>query len=460
MQRQPSLLPYHGVHEVQEGSAHQGGHVAAHGPLGRGHQQDPSVVDGAAQVDGGAALAQDSPRPLGGCVVGEARLHRGKGLGLVLGVPPAEVPGPPLQQVGVGDLLQHVLAEVVVREELQPVEDGGLPLRLHLLVGLVEGLDGLFEDGLHPRPPLLPQALRHAHHRVGGAVPVGEDAGVQQVDAGGAGLVRQVDESHPVDEGLGDVFEDAGHQVGVGVDDDDGVRVPALGLLPHLVDDEVVHEGGLAHAGAGDVEVVAAQQVFGEADGPGLARRGVSHQRPSPDALRRRQERPCTGPLHQGRLVAGSGRVPQAGDLADAQDRNMYLRVTATYEDGEGEGKTVVATSAYPVRAFLSGNSTPAFPDDFDSEMTGDQLPTAEAGDGATEGDDVGDPVEANDANNDRLTYSLEANTGDNADADVFQIDRMTGQVTVGLARQCILQVTLVRRAAIVWWYRATTASW
>ena len=32
----------------------------------------------------------------------------------------------------------------------------------------------------------------------------------------------------------------------------------------------------------------------------------------------------------------------------------MYLRVTATYEDGEGEGKkTVVATSAYPVRAFL-----------------------------------------------------------------------------------------------------------
>ena len=61
----------------------------------------------------------------------------------------------------------------------------------------------------------------------------------------------------------------------------------------------------------------------------------------------------------------------------------MYLRVTATYEDGEGEGKTVVATSAYPVRALLSGNSGPAFPTDFDTEMTGDQLPTAEADDGA-----------------------------------------------------------------------------
>ena len=122
-----------------------------------------------------------------------------------------------------------------------------------------------------------------------------------------------------------------------------------------------------------------------------------------------------------------------------SQDRDMYLRVTATYEDGEGEGKTVVATSAYPVRAFPSGNSGPAFPDDFDAEMDDDQLPMAEADDGATEGDDVGDPVEANDANNDRLTYSLEgddSNGGDAAHADLFQIDRMTGQVTVGLGQK------------------------
>ena len=38
----------------------------------------------------------------------------------------------------------------------------------------------------------------------------------------------------------------------------------------------------------------------------------------------------------------------------------------------------------------------------------------AKADDGATDGDDVGDPVEANDANNDRLTYSLEADVTDN----------------------------------------------
>ena len=122
--------------------------------------------------------------------------------------------------------------------------------------------------------------------------------------------------------------------------------------------------------------------------------------------------------------------------------------MTATYEDGEGEGKTVVATSMYPVRAFPSGNSGPAFPTDFGPDPDGEgatlTAPMAEADDGATEGDNVGDPVEANDANNDRLTYSLEADNtpadaleADNtpADADVFQIDRMTGQVTVGLGK-------------------------
>ena len=124
-----------------------------------------------------------------------------------------------------------------------------------------------------------------------------------------------------------------------------------------------------------------------------------------------------------------------------SQDRGMYLRVTATYEDGEGEGKTVVATSMYPVRAFPSGNSAPAFPTDFgpdpDDESATLMAPEAEADDGAAEGDTVGDPVEANDANNDRLTYSLEADSGGTAThADLFQIDRMTGQVTVGLDQQ------------------------
>ena len=139
-----------------------------------------------------------------------------------------------------------------------------------------------------------------------------------------------------------------------------------------------------------------------------------------------------TGPY---RDITGDDAAKRITYTPASQDRGMYLRVTATYEDGEGEGKTVVATSAYPVRAFPSGNSAPAFPDDFNAEDDGDQLPMAEADDGATDGDDVGDPVTANDANNDRLTYSLGADDTP-ADADLFQIDRMTGQVTVGLGQK------------------------
>ena len=112
-----------------------------------------------------------------------------------------------------------------------------------------------------------------------------------------------------------------------------------------------------------------------------------------------------------------------------SSDRGMYLRVTGTYEDGEGEGKTVQATSAYAVRAFPSGNSAPAFPEDFDPQTDDNQDPAAEIDDGATAGAAVGDPITASDANSDRLTYSL------TADADVFQVDRETGQVTVGLGK-------------------------
>ena len=204
-----------------------------------------------------------------------------------------------------------------------------------MLVGLVEALDDVFEDGLHARPPLVPQPSCDAHHRVGGAVAVGEDAGVEQVDADRAGLVGEVDEAHPVDKGPGDVFEETADEVGVGVDDDDGVGVPPLGLLAHLVGNDVVHEGGLAHAGAGDVEVVTAEQVVREVDRRWLSRRGVSDERSTPHASRRGKEHPRAGALDLRRLVSGAGRMPEGGGLADADDaalpeEDRHLQVRAT----------------------------------------------------------------------------------------------------------------------------------
>ena len=115
----------------------------------------------------------------------------------------------------------------------------------------------------------------------------------------------------------------------------------------------------------------------------------------------------------------------------DSGDVSRYLRLTATYEDGEGEDKTLEATSAYPVLGSRSSNSDPAFQDDFDPNTDGDQEPAVTLDDGATAGDNVGAPITASDAQNDRLTYSLSGS----ADADVFQIDRRTGQVTVGLGK-------------------------
>ena len=60
--------------------------------------------------------------------------------------------------------------------------------------------------------------------------------------------------------------------------------------------------------------------------------------------------------------ITGDDAAETATYTPASQDRGMHLRVTATYEDGEGEGKTVVATSMYPVRAFPSGNSGSCVP--------------------------------------------------------------------------------------------------
>ena len=119
---------------------------------------------------------------------------------------------------------------------------------------------------------------------------------------------------------FGDLFQEARHQVGVGVDDDDGVGVPALGFLPELVGYDVVHQGGLAHAGAGHVEVVAAQQVFREADLPVLARRGLAHQGAAAYVPGRGEQDAGPGTFHQRSLVPLAGRVPQGGGFPHPQD--------------------------------------------------------------------------------------------------------------------------------------------
>ena len=127
----------------------------------------------------------------------------------------------------------------------------------------------------------------------------------------------------------------------------------------------------------------------------------------------------------------------------DPIDEGKFLRVTATYTDREGAGKTAHAMSANPVQARDLGakNESPDF--------VGDKVELSVA-ETAEVGDDVAGPVVAKvdtRSDTDILTYGLRAfgaggvndvgNTGLTAPADpaadraAFDIDKATGQITV-----------------------------
>ena len=96
-------------------------------------------------------------------------------------------------------------------------------------------------------------------------------------------------------------------------------------------------------------------------------------------------------------------------------DGGMYLRVTVTYTDGEGDGKMAMVTSA---TSATSANTAPMFATETAERM----LPENTAA-----GGNVGAPVTAMDADNDTLTYSLGG-----TDMASFDVDPDTGQIMVG----------------------------
>ena len=119
-------------------------------------------------------------------------------------------------------------------------------------------------------------------------------------------------------------------------------------------------------------------------------------------------------------------------------DVGYYLRATVAYDDGEGDGKSAIETSAHEVQSINSPNADPAFPDQ-DPDMTGVQNTEATrmVGENTDAGENVGDPVPAEDANSDILTYTL---GGDAASS--FEIDAATGQITVGADTELDFETT------------------
>jgi hypothetical protein len=96
-----------------------------------------------------------------------------------------------------------------------------------------------------------------------------------------------------------------------------------------------------------------------------------------------------------------------------ASDMDGYLRVTATYTDGEGPGKTAQTESSNVVQA--AAPNAPEFPSETSSRSVAENTAA---------GEEVGAPVTGTDADNDRLTYTLGG-----PDAASFGIDASTGQL-------------------------------
>ena len=117
---------------------------------------------------------------------------------------------------------------------------------------------------------------------------------------------------------------------------------------------------------------------------------------------------------------------------ADA-DAGYYLRATVTYKDSESvrDTKTAAGVSANAVKAARTQNDAPVFPDQ-DLDMPADQSDTAtrEVAENTAAGEAIGDPIVAEDDDNDVLTYTLyDLDGGDDGDSALFAIDRATGQL-------------------------------
>ena len=100
----------------------------------------------------------------------------------------------------------------------------------------------------------------------------------------------------------------------------------------------------------------------------------------------------------------------------------MYVCVVVTYDDEEGDDKTVQAVSAARVLVTRSTNVKPEFENAEGEEIIG--VITREVPENTAAGQPVGAPIVAKDPEGDTLTYTL-----DGTDVTAFTIDRATGQL-------------------------------
>ena len=108
-----------------------------------------------------------------------------------------------------------------------------------------------------------------------------------------------------------------------------------------------------------------------------------------------------------------TGATDAAYMVMDA-DEGYHLRATAMYDDGEGMGK-MASEETMMVMMMMTMNAAPMFESETD---------TREVAENTAAGEYIGNPVAANDANGDALTYGLSG-----TDAASFDIDTGSGQL-------------------------------
>ena len=118
-------------------------------------------------------------------------------------------------------------------------------------------------------------------------------------------------------------------------------------------------------------------------------------------------------------------------------DVGMYLRVTVTYSDKFGDGKTVSAVSANRVEATTLANTAPSFAGQDDDETTSYIDVTRSVPESTAVGMPIGEPVSATDEDEDILFYEFyelldTPDLGDGEEDARFTIDSLTGQIRVG----------------------------
>ena len=112
------------------------------------------------------------------------------------------------------------------------------------------------------------------------------------------------------------------HQVGVGIDDDDGVVVLARGLAPQLVVDDVLDQGGLAGAGTAQDDAVLPYGGLGQADGavPGHADQWAGVLIAGAEIAQEGDQRAGGDALHGRHFAHAQGQVPDRGGLPCRED--------------------------------------------------------------------------------------------------------------------------------------------